>query len=62
VAGGAALLTALLIPLQVVAFIVWPLHEGGAADWFAVFREHPIRGLISYDLLMNWPPEPVFRP
>lgn len=51
-AGVGALLTALLIPLQVVAFIVWPLPEGGAAAWFAVFRENPIRGLVSYDLLI----------
>jgi hypothetical protein len=52
VAGGGALLTALLIPLQVVAFIVWPLPEGGAAAWFAVFRENPVRGLVSYDILI----------
>lgn len=51
-AGLGALLTALLIPLQVVAFIVWPLPEGGALDWFAVFREDPLRGLVSYDLLI----------
>jgi hypothetical protein len=51
-AGAGALLTALLIPVQVVAFIVWPLPEGGAADWFAVFRDEPIRGLVSYDLLI----------
>lgn len=52
VAGAGAILTALLIPLQVVAFIVWPLPEGGAADWFAVFRENPVRGLVSYDVLI----------
>ena len=52
VAGAGALLTALLIPLQVVAFIAWPLPEGGAAAWFAVFRENPVRGLVSYDLLI----------
>lgn len=52
VAGAGALLTALLIPLQVVAFIVWPLPAGGAADWFAVFRDNPVRGLVSYDLLI----------
>jgi hypothetical protein len=52
VAGAGALLTALLIPLQVVAFIVWPLPGGGAAEWFAVFRENPFRGLVSYDLLI----------
>jgi hypothetical protein len=26
--------------------------EGGATEWFALFRENPIRGLISYDLLI----------
>jgi hypothetical protein len=50
VAGLGAILTALLIPLQVVAFVVWPLPEGGALEWFAVFRDNPIRGLVSYDL------------
>jgi hypothetical protein len=51
-AGLGALLTAVLIPLQVVAFIAWPLPEGGALDWFAIFRENPLRGLLSYDLLI----------
>ena len=51
-AAVGALLTGLLIPLQVVVFIVWPNPEGGAADWFALFRENPIRGLVSYDLLI----------
>lgn len=45
-------MTALLIPLQVVAFIAWPLPEGGAAEWFALFRQDPVRGLVSYDLLI----------
>lgn len=52
VAGAGAILTALLIPLQVVAFIVWALPEGGAANWFTVFRENPVRGLVSYDALI----------
>lgn len=52
VAGVGALLTALLIPLQVIAFIVWPLPDGTAAAWFAVFRENPARGLVSYDLVI----------
>lgn len=51
-AGIGALVTGILIPLQVVAFIVWPLPEGGATEWFALFREDPIRGLVSYDLLI----------
>jgi hypothetical protein len=52
VAGALALLTALLIPLQVIAFIVWPPPQGGAAEWFAVFRDNPIQGLVSYDLVI----------
>lgn len=51
-AGLGALLTGLLIPLQVVAFIVWPLPEGGATEWFALFQDNPIRGLVSFDLLI----------
>src|SRR5688572_28495704 len=52
VAGAGAILTALLIPLQVGAFIVWPLPEGGVAGWVAVFRENPVCGLVSYDVLI----------
>ena len=52
IAGIGALVTGVLIPLQVVAFIVWPLPEGGATEWFALFREDPVRGLVSYDLLI----------
>lgn len=51
-AGLGALLTGLLIPLQVVAFIVWPLPEGGAIEWFTLFQDNPIRGLVSFDLLI----------
>jgi hypothetical protein len=51
-AGAGAIVTALLIPLQVIAFIVWPPPGAGAAEWFAVFRENPVRGLVSYDLLI----------
>jgi hypothetical protein len=52
VAGVGALLTAVLIPLQVVAFVVWPLPEGGVTEWFALFNERPLVALISYDLIM----------
>jgi hypothetical protein len=51
-AGIGALLTGLLIPLQVVVFIVWPPPEGGAVEWFALFRENAVLGLMSYDLLI----------
>jgi hypothetical protein len=49
-AGVGALLTAVLIPLQIVAFIVWPLPEGGVLDWFELFQKSPFIGLVSFDL------------
>lgn len=49
-AGLAALATAVLIPLQIVAFIVWPLPEGGVAEWFELFNRAPFIGLVSFDL------------
>jgi len=52
VAGVGALLTAILIPLQIVAFIAWPLPTGGVLEWFELFQESPIVALISYDLVL----------
>jgi hypothetical protein len=51
VAGFGALLTGLLIPLQIVAFIMWPPPiDGTVADWFQLFRQSPIIGLVSFDI------------
>jgi hypothetical protein len=47
-----ALLTALLIPLQIVAFIVWPLPTGGVVDWFELFQDSAFIGLVSFDLVI----------
>jgi len=52
VAGVGALLTAVLIPLQIVAFIVWPPPGAGVADWFELFRRSPFIGLVSFDLVI----------
>jgi hypothetical protein len=52
VAGIGALVTALLVPLQIVAFIVWPLPEGGVVEWFEMFGESPFIGLVSFDLVI----------
>ena len=39
VGGVAALITAVLIPLQIIVFIAWPPPlEGTASDWFTPFR------------------------
>ncbi len=53
-AGAAgALLTALLIPFQMIVFVAWPPpSRGTAADWFAFFGANPLHGLLSLDLPM----------
>ena len=51
-AAGAAL-TAACIPLQVLLFIAWPPPASRAvADWFGLFNENPVRGILSMDLVM----------
>lgn len=50
IAGIGAILTGVLIPLQIVAFIVWPLPEGGVVEWFELFQDSPFIGLVSFDL------------
>jgi hypothetical protein len=50
VAGISALLTGMLIPLQIVAFVVWPPPRGEVVQWFDVFQDSAFIGLISFDL------------
>ena len=50
IAGVSALLTGVLIPLQIVAFVVWPPPAGEVVPWFGVFQDSAIIGLISFDL------------
>lgn len=52
IAGIGALLTAVLIPLQIVAFIVWPPPDGGVTEWFELFGESPFIGLVSFDVVI----------
>ena len=52
VAGIGALVTGLLIPLQIVAFIVWPLPDGGVTEWFELFQDSAFIGLVSFDLVI----------
>jgi hypothetical protein len=53
-AGGvAALITAVLIPLQIVVFIAWPPPlESSVIDWFTLFQDNWLLGLLSLDLLL----------
>lgn len=53
VGAAAALLTAVLIPLQVLAFIRWPPPlDGTALDWFQLFASNRLAGLLAMDLLL----------
>lgn len=52
-AGAGALISAVFIPIQVLVFIVWPPPlEGTAVDWFALFQDNPLVGLLDLDLLL----------
>lgn len=52
-AGVAALITTAAIALGVVAFIAWPPPvEAGVADWFALFQDNWLLGMLDLDLLM----------
>ena len=39
--------------VAMVVFVVWPppAPDASVADWFAVFRDSPLRGLLNLDLL-----------
>jgi hypothetical protein len=47
----AALLSAAFIPLQVLVFILWP-PPATAIEWFALFQDNPLIGLVDLDLLL----------
>jgi hypothetical protein len=49
--GIAALISALLIPIQVIVFIVWPLPST-VMDWFTLLQENRLAGLVDLDLLL----------
>ena len=51
-AGGvAAVMAAVLIPVQVLVFIVWP-PPSTVATWFELLQTNPLIGLINLDLLL----------
>lgn len=53
VAGVGAVISAVFIPIQALVFIVWPPpFDGGATDWFALFRDSQLVGLLDLDLLL----------
>jgi hypothetical protein len=51
IAGAAALITAVLTPIAIAVFAVWPPpYDGTAEDWFSVFQDNSLLGLMSLDL------------
>jgi hypothetical protein len=53
-AGGvAAFVTAVFIPIHVLVFIIWPPPlDGTVNDWFTLFNDNWLLGLLSMDLLL----------
>jgi hypothetical protein len=51
IAGAAAVISAVLIPIQVLVFIVWP-PPSSVAGWFELLQTSPLVGLIDLDLLL----------
>lgn len=53
IGGVAALISAVFIPIQVIVFLAWPPPlEGTAKDWFALFQDNRLVGLIDLDVLL----------
>jgi hypothetical protein len=50
VGGVAALLSVLFIPVQIAIFITWPPPDK-VIDWFMLFEDNWLLGLLSMDLL-----------
>jgi hypothetical protein len=53
IAGAAALIAAVCIPIQIIVFVIWPPPpQGSASDWFTLLQQHRLVGLIDLDLLL----------
>jgi hypothetical protein len=52
----AAVITALLIPVAIIAHVLWPpppWAPGAAGDWFAYMQANRFAGLLNLDLLLT---------
>ena len=50
-AGVAALITAVLVPVQLAVFMVYPFPDT-VAGWFQLLQDNPLAGLVNLDLLL----------
>ena len=49
--GIATVIMAILIPIQIVAFIAWP-PPGNVPDYFTLFQHNRLLGMVDLDLLL----------
>jgi hypothetical protein len=50
-AGVAALITAVLVPVQLAVFVAYPFPET-VTGWFQLLQDNPLAGLVDLDLLL----------
>jgi hypothetical protein len=50
-AAAAALITAVLIPIQIAVFIAYPFPDT-VSGWFTLLQQDPLPGLVDLDLLL----------
>ncbi len=51
IAGVAAVIVAVFIPIQVIILILWP-PPSNIVDWFTLFQNNNLLGLLDMDLLL----------
>jgi hypothetical protein len=51
VAGVAALITAVLVPVQLAVFMAYPFPDT-VVGWFQLLQDNPVAGLVNLDLLL----------
>lgn len=50
IGGAAAVLSVVIVPIQIVVFMVWP-PPSTIADWFALFQNDGLVGLLAFEFL-----------
>lgn len=50
IAGVAVLAAAVLTIGSISAYVVWPPPDAGAVEWFRLYDENALRGMVSLDL------------
>jgi hypothetical protein len=50
IGGAAAMLSVVIVPIQIVVFMAWP-PPSTIADWFALFQNNGFVGLLAFEFL-----------